>query len=328
MNVLANDLRQSSRIPQGEERMVNLQGVQSGQGGQSTPDIPLGLRGEAGHFTGNLTARNVPTGERLTSGPSYPQLQRGPLRRDPQRAGQLVRDTMVGQRGTNAAWNTTGTRRDTTFLRRAGMTGLLLGGVEPTRLPSSFIPNLMAAYLGAQGREDLPAMLPDLPMSGSGRMAHGRELEFTLGARRILGQPSATSAMPRVAPTLLTSPIPGVTSPEVRNLHRLATGLAVTNAEVRRILGVDMNRGSPEETWRAVQTRAARGGMNPGLSTNAEALVRQKVAVVRAWANQQNLSFKDQRTLEEKQEEFLGKIWKWLLAELHLTDDGTGFITP
>lgn len=315
---LAQDLRHSPRIQQGSEEVVNLLG---------TPDIHIGLRGEAGHFPGNITARYTRSG-RLTSGPSYPQLRKGPLRRDPQRAGQLVRDTMVGQRGTNTAWDTTGTRRDTTFIQRAGMTGLLLGGVEPARLPSSFITNLMAAHLGSTGVTSLPEMLPDLSMSPSGRMGHGRELEFTLAARRILGRPSATTGMPWLAPTLLTPPPPGISSPEAAVLQRLSSQLQVSNAEVRRILGVNMSRGSPEQTWRAIQAGVGAGTVDPQLSQHARALVRQKAEIMRVWAQHQNLVFSSEADQRQKEEEFLGKIWKWLLQELHLTDDGTGFITP
>jgi len=208
------------------------------------------------------------------------------------------------------------------------MTGLLLGGVEPARLPSSLITNLMAAYLGARGAVDLPDMLPDLPMSPSGRMGHGRQLEFTLGARRILGQQSATSGMPRVAPTLLMPPPHGITAPEVARLQQLSSGLQVSNAEVRRILGVNMRQGTPEQTWQAIQSRVSQGATDPQLSEHAEALVRQKAEIIRAWARHENLVFRNEADQRAKEEELLGKIWKWLLRELQLTDDGTGFITP
>ncbi|WP_327688509.1 DUF4157 domain-containing protein [Streptomyces tubercidicus] len=319
MASLAADLRQNPRIPEGQDEIVNLTGRQN---------IPLGLRGESGHFPGNITARYMPTPERLTSGPAYGQLRRGPLRRDPQRAGQLVRDTISGRRGTNSAWDTTGTRRDTTFLSRASMTGLLLGGAEPTRQPSSLIPNLMAAYLGSQGAMNLPDELPGLPMSGSGRVAHGRELDFTLGARRILGQPSATSSMPLTAPTLTAPQLHGLTSPQAQRLHGLASGLAVSNAEARRILGINMSSGTHEATWQAVQQQVGSGNVNPQLSQSAQDLVKAKVQIIRAWADHQQLDFRNENDKQKKRDEFLNKIWKWLLHELKMTDDGTGFTTP
>lgn len=89
-----------------------------------------------------------------------------------------------------------------------------------------------------------------------------------------------------------------------------------------------MSSGTHEATWQAVQQQVGSGNVNPQLSQSAQDLVKAKVQIIRAWADHQQLDFRNENDKQKKRDEFLNKIWKWLLHELKMTDDGTGFTTP
>ncbi|WP_405926467.1 DUF4157 domain-containing protein [Streptomyces sp. NBC_00035] len=314
---LAADIRQSPRIQPRAEELVNLEGVQG--------DSLIGLRGQRGHFAGNLTANYVEPNEEFSrrrgSAPRYPHLQ-SDLAADPQRAGQVAHESMIGQRGASAASTSNGPA-DADFLGRANMTGLLLGAIEPARLPSAVITNLMATNLGARGVINYADALPNLSMSPRGRMSHGRQLEFAVNAGRILRNQSPSSTLPRRPASLPYTPLPGIVSPQVREIHQLATGLQVGHIPARSTFGLNM-RGGSADSWRAIESQIDNQA-RPELTPDAQALVRQKAAMIETWAKDQKLDYRNRESAEKAQKDLMERIWRWLLRELSMTDDGTGY---
>jgi hypothetical protein len=83
-------------------------------------------------------------------------------------------------------------------------------------------------------------------------------------------------------------------------------------------------RGGPADSWRAIESQI-NNGARPELTPDAQAIVRQKAAMIESWAKDQKLDYSNEESAAKAQKDLLDRIWRWLLGELSLTDDGTGY---